>query len=55
VKGKFERTQVADEDQFLKSLQLILSDIDREELNRIFQAWVWLIQEVSQDNGDYVG
>jgi hypothetical protein len=40
VKEKLEGTQVADEDQFLESLQAILRSIDREELNKIFQAWV---------------
>jgi hypothetical protein len=40
VKEKFERAQVADEDQFVESLQAILRDIDQEELNRVFQAWV---------------
>jgi hypothetical protein len=40
VKEKLERTQVADEDQFFESLQAILSDIDQEELNKVFQAWV---------------
>jgi hypothetical protein len=24
-------------------------------LNRIFQAWVQRVQEVSEDNGDYIG
>jgi hypothetical protein len=24
-------------------------------LNRVFQAWVWRIQELSGGNGDYVG
>jgi hypothetical protein len=55
VKEKLERTQVANEDQFFESLQAILRDIDREELSRVFQAWVRRLQEVSEDNGDYVG
>jgi hypothetical protein len=55
VKEKLERTQMADEDQFFESLQAILRGIDREELNRVFQAWVWRIQELSGGNGDYVG
>jgi transposase len=38
VKEKLERTQVADESQFLESLQAILRGIDREELNRVFQV-----------------
>jgi transposase len=55
VKEKLERTQVANEDQFCESLQAILRGIDREELNRVFQAWVRRVQEVSEGNGDYVG
>jgi transposase len=39
VKEKYERTQVADEDQFFESRQAILRGIDQEELNRVFQAW----------------
>jgi hypothetical protein len=39
---------MANEDQFLESLQEILRDIDQEELNSIFQAWVRRVQEVSQ-------
>jgi hypothetical protein len=55
MKEKLERTQVADEDQFFESVQAILRGIDQEELNRIFQAWVQRVQEVSEDNGDYIG
>jgi hypothetical protein len=55
VKEKLERTQVADEDQFFESLQAILRDIDQEALNRVFQAWVQRVQEVSEGNGDHVG
>jgi hypothetical protein len=55
VKEKLERTQVADEDHFFESLQAILRRIDQEELNRVFQAWVQRVQEVSDGNGDYVG
>jgi hypothetical protein len=54
VKEKLERIQVANEDQFFEYLQEILKSIDQEELNGIFQAWVWQVQEVSQGNGDYV-
>jgi hypothetical protein len=46
---------VADEDQFFESLQAILMVIDQEELNKVFQAWVRRVQEVSEGNGDYVG
>jgi hypothetical protein len=38
VKEKLERTQVADEDESLESLHAILMRIDRDELNRAFQA-----------------
>jgi hypothetical protein len=54
VKEKLERTQVADEDQFFESLQAILKGIDPEELNEVFQAWIWRVQEISERNGDYV-
>jgi hypothetical protein len=46
---------VADEDEFLKSLQAVLKAIDQEELNRVFQAWVRRVQKVSEGNGHYVG
>jgi hypothetical protein len=45
---------MADEDQFFESLQKILRSIDQEELNGVFQAWMWQVQETSQGNGDYV-
>jgi hypothetical protein len=48
VKAKLERIQVTNEDQFFESLQEILRDLDREELNGVFQTWVRQIQEVSQ-------
>jgi hypothetical protein len=54
VKEKFERTQVADEDQSFESIQAISRGIDREELKRIFQALVRQVQEVSEGNGEYV-
>jgi hypothetical protein len=55
VKEKLERTQVADEDQFVESLQTILKGIDHEELNRVFQAWVRLVQEANKSNRGYIG
>jgi hypothetical protein len=55
VNEKLERTQVADEDQFSKSLKVILRGIDQEELTRVFQAWVQRVQEISEGNGGYVG
>jgi hypothetical protein len=48
LKEKFEWIQVADDDQFLESLQKILGNIDQEELNGVFQAWVLRVQEVSK-------
>jgi hypothetical protein len=51
----FEWSQVADEDQFFESRQAILTGIDQKELNRVFQAWVQRIEEVSEGNGGYVG
>jgi hypothetical protein len=55
VTEKLEQTQVADEDQFFESVQAILSGIDQEELDKVFQIWVRWLQEVSEGNEDYVG
>jgi hypothetical protein len=46
---------VTDEEQFFESLQAMLTALDREELNRVFQAWVRWVQEINEGNGDYVG
>jgi hypothetical protein len=54
VKEKLERIHLADEDQFLECLQGILSGLDQQELNRIFQAWVRQVQEVNEGTGGYV-
>jgi hypothetical protein len=54
VEEKFERIQVADEDQSFECMQEILKSIDQKELNCVFQAWMQLVQEVSQGNEDYV-
>jgi histone-lysine N-methyltransferase SETMAR len=54
VKERLERTQVAEKDQFFESLQGILRSIDQGELNKLFQAWVVRVQEISEGNGDYV-
>jgi hypothetical protein len=54
VNEKFERIQLADENQVFESLKEILRIIDQEELNGVFQAWVQQVQEVSSDNEDYV-
>jgi hypothetical protein len=54
VKEKLERIQMADEDQFFECLQEILSDMDQQESNTVFQAWVRRVQEVSEGNRDYV-
>jgi hypothetical protein len=40
VKEKLERIQLADEKQSFESLQAILSGLDHEELNAVFQACV---------------
>jgi hypothetical protein len=48
VKEKLELIQLADEDQFFECWQEILRCLDQDELNGIFQAWVWRVQEVSQ-------
>jgi hypothetical protein len=53
VKENFGQIQVADKDQFFEYLQDILSVIDQQELNGVFQAWVQRVQEASQGNGDY--
>jgi hypothetical protein len=38
VKEKLERIHLADEDQFFECLQGFLSDLDQQELNRVFEA-----------------
>jgi hypothetical protein len=55
VKEKLERIHLADEDQFFESLQGVLRVLDQQELNRIFQASVDGVQEVSEGNEGYVG
>jgi hypothetical protein len=55
VKENLERIQLADEDQFFECLQGVLSGLDQQELNRVFQASVRRIQKVSTGNGGYVG
>jgi hypothetical protein len=55
VKEKLERIHLADEDQFFESLQGVVKGLDQQELNRVFQAWVRRVQEVSEGNGGYVG
>jgi hypothetical protein len=54
MKEKLERIQVDEEDSVFESLQEMLRSIDREELNRVFHAWMRRGQEISQGNGDYV-
>jgi hypothetical protein len=54
VKEKLKLIQVVNDNQFFEYLQEILSSVDQKELNGIFQAWVWRVQEVSQGNGDYI-
>jgi hypothetical protein len=48
VKEKLERIEMADEHEFVECLQEILRDIDQQELNGVFQAWVRCVQELSQ-------
>jgi hypothetical protein len=54
-KEKLERIHLADEDQFFECLQGVLRGLDQRELNRVFQASVRRVQEVSEGNGGYVG
>jgi hypothetical protein len=51
---KLELVQLADKDQFFGRLQEVLRDLDQQEFNRVFQASVSRVQEVSEDNGGYV-
>jgi hypothetical protein len=55
VKEKLERIHLADKDQFFECLQEVLRCLDQQELNRVFQASVRRVQEVSEGNGCYVG
>jgi hypothetical protein len=50
VKEKLERIHLADEDQFFECLQGVLRGLDQQELNRVFQASVCRVQEVSEGN-----
>jgi hypothetical protein len=54
VKEKLERIQVRQEDQSFECLQEIVRDINHDELNGVFRAWMQLIQEISQSIGDYL-
>jgi hypothetical protein len=38
VKEKLERIQLTDEDQFFECLQEVLSGLNQQELNTVFQA-----------------
>jgi hypothetical protein len=55
VKEKLELIHLADENQFFKCLQGLLRGLDQQELNRVFQASVRRIQEISECNRGYVG
>jgi hypothetical protein len=55
IKEKLERIHLADDDQFFECLQGVLRGLDQQELNRVFQASVRRVQEVSECNGGYVG
>jgi hypothetical protein len=54
VKEKLERIHVAHKDQFFECLRGVLSGLDEQALNRVFQAWVRRVQEVSECSGGYV-
>jgi cell fate (sporulation/competence/biofilm development) regulator YlbF (YheA/YmcA/DUF963 family) len=54
VKEKLEWVRMTGEDRFFECMQEIVRSIDENELNRVFQAWMWQVQEVSQGNGHYV-
>jgi hypothetical protein len=54
VKQKLERVHLADKDKFFECVQEILRDLDQQELNRVFQASVRRVQEVSGGNGGSV-
>jgi hypothetical protein len=51
---KLERIQLADEDQCFECLQEVLSGLDQQELNTVFQALVHRVQEVNEGNGDCI-
>jgi hypothetical protein len=55
IKERLERIHLAEEDQFFECLQGVLRSLDQQELNRVFQASVRRVQEVSEGNGGYVG
>jgi hypothetical protein len=55
VKEKLERIHLADEDQFFECLQVLLRGLDQQELNRVFQASMRRVQEVSEGNRSHVG
>jgi hypothetical protein len=55
VKEKLERIHLADEDQFFECPSGVVKSLDQQQLNRVFQAWVRRVQEVSEGNGGYVG
>jgi hypothetical protein len=55
IKQKLERIQLADENQSFESLQAILSRLNHKVSNAVFLAWVGRVQEMSENNGGYVG
>jgi hypothetical protein len=55
VTEKLERIHLADEDQFLECLQGVLRGLDQQKSNRVFQASVPRVQQVSEGNGGSVG
>jgi hypothetical protein len=54
VEAKLQRIQMANEDDFFEPLQDILSSLDQQELNGVFQAWVRRVHEASQGNANDV-
>jgi hypothetical protein len=48
VKEKLERIQAAEEGQLFEYQQEILGDINHDELNRAFRAWMQQFQEVNK-------
>jgi hypothetical protein len=52
---KLERIRLTNEDQFFECPQEILTCLDQQELNRVFQPWARRVHKVSECNGGYVG
>jgi hypothetical protein len=48
MKEKFERIQTIEEDQLFEGMEEALGNINYDELNRTFRAWVQGIQGASE-------